>query len=296
MADSNAKEPTLGIQSSIPPSGSSGNTASSVREEDSVPFTYDMGYENRGDFLIFVFKDFGGSEADRNGTEYEVQNLKSVAENWGFPTRSIKVHWDLSEETFKDELNIWAGGNHEKDDCVVIAILTHGLEDVLLTKETRFPIGEIWKCLKGCNSMEGKPKILLIQACRGEQLDEAGNESSTRRLIRSPDVIAGGTKKYVYEYIYPEEPDYIVMYATTLYFKAIRGWLCRYLLEATNVARDKGWDLMNQMTAVARKFSSECCSVKKYPWSHDRIKVTQSPEIFSSLRGKVFLHKGKGEN
>ncbi|XP_046391988.1 caspase-1-like [Ischnura elegans] len=290
MTDSNARETSVGMQSAIRPSERSGNTASSGREEESVPFTYDMGHENRGDFIIFVFRDFGDPKWNRDGTEGEVRNLREVAKNWGFPTHSIKEHWDVTEEKLQDELKQWAETNHEKDDCVVIAILTHGLEDVLLTKETRFPIGEIWKCLKGCDTMEGKPKIVLIQACRGGQLDEAENKSSSRRLISSPDVIDGREKKYVYEYIYPEEPDYIVMYPTAKYFPAFRGWLCHDLREVTSIARDKGWDLMNQMTAVTRKFGSKTGKHGIYPSYQEKIMITQTPEIFSSLRGKIFLH------
>ena len=76
----------------------------------------------------------------------------------------------------------YANGQKKKIDCIMVAILTHGLTgDVLLgvdgqllrnklpkpgTFITKENLKEIFS-VTNCPGMEDKPKLFIIQACRG---------------------------------------------------------------------------------------------------------------------------------
>lgn len=59
---------------------------------------------------------------------------------------------------------------HEKCHSAVVVILTHGNRDILYgTDNQTVPVENIVACLgnANCPNLIGKPKIFIIQACRG---------------------------------------------------------------------------------------------------------------------------------
>ena len=56
----------------------------------------------------------------------------------------------------------------ENDACAVLCILTHGTETDLIGRDTfRMRKQEIVNILDNCAAMRSKPKVVIIQACRG---------------------------------------------------------------------------------------------------------------------------------
>lgn len=65
--------------------------------------------------------------------------------------------------------------NLENSDCLVVVILTHGeKDDFLLAKGGKYHLYEFLKIFSPSEmrSMVGKPKIFIIQACRGDDKDK----------------------------------------------------------------------------------------------------------------------------
>ena len=70
-------------------------------------------------------------------------------------------------------LKEFARSNHSTFDCLVIAILSHGVEGGILgTDEGLVRIEDIINQFSGlnCPTMAGKPKLFFLQACRGGKL------------------------------------------------------------------------------------------------------------------------------
>lgn len=68
-----------------------------------------------------------------------------------------------------------AGKDHTKYDCLLFAVLTHGTKGKLYGTDGKLvPVEEITELFSGnkCPSLIGKPKIFLLQACRGERKDK----------------------------------------------------------------------------------------------------------------------------
>ena len=56
----------------------------------------------------------------------------------------------------------------------MIAVLTHGEEgDILCARDSRYRLDMLVNAFTGqnCPSLAGKPKIFIIQACRGQKVD-----------------------------------------------------------------------------------------------------------------------------
>ena len=73
----------------------------------------------------------------------------------------------------KKQFTDWAGLNYSEADCIVIAILSHGSSsgDGIKGAEGNYvAVDELLKSFtKFIPTLVGKPKILIIQACRGTE-------------------------------------------------------------------------------------------------------------------------------
>ena len=70
----------------------------------------------------------------------------------------------------KRNLRTLAESNHSSFDCLVVAILSHGIDGAVYgTDEQVFKIEDIYNLFSGnnCPTMAGKPKLFFLQACRG---------------------------------------------------------------------------------------------------------------------------------
>lgn len=63
--------------------------------------------------------------------------------------------------------------NHSTFDCVILAILTHGVEGALYgVDEKKLAVEDVFKYFDATRAptLIGKPKIVILQACRGGRL------------------------------------------------------------------------------------------------------------------------------
>lgn len=63
--------------------------------------------------------------------------------------------------------------DHSQCDCLVIVILSHGVENRIYSIDGAYSIDHITSFFtdEKCPSLIGKPKLVLIQACRGTSID-----------------------------------------------------------------------------------------------------------------------------
>lgn len=152
---------------------------------------YKMSRKPRGKVLIINNKIFFGPlEEDeygkkrvtlgtREGTEQDESKIKAVFEQMYFV---VDVHNDKKGEEIKTKLKEEVKKDfHRTADCFVLVIMTHGTAGAIYGVDGKtVSIEEIKMLLSGENfpAMAEKPKILLIQACRGETKDQGVKETT----------------------------------------------------------------------------------------------------------------------
>ena len=79
----------------------------------------------------------------------------------------------------RDTLHKAEKEDHSGADCIFVAVLTHGNDGKLnlYAKDKPYSSDILWKSFTSdkCPSLAGKPKIVLIQACRGRTKDLGTN-------------------------------------------------------------------------------------------------------------------------
>ena len=281
---------------SYPPAGClelSSITSSSSRETtDTGSNGYRMSSTPRGYCIIINNMNFT-SMKDRPGSNWDAQALQDVFGNYlGFHVEPFK---DLSSKEIRTLMQNLQDKDHSKLDCLVVAILSHGENgNVYGTDGVMVSVECITGYFSGtqCPSLGGKPKVFIMQACRGKKFDYGAHVVATdgpdgddprelEEIVMTEDETDGGG----YEMALPEEADYILAYATTPGYVSWRNsafgtWFIKAL---TDVLREQAHqeDFLSMLTEVNRKVAEEFES---------RGKNKQMPAPVTMLRYKLYFH------
>lgn len=108
---------------------------------------------------------FSDSE-DRTGSFVDCKRLQSIFASIGF---DVQVYEDLDVLEIRKTLSDYAGADYTDSPCVVVIILSHGAFRRLKAKSGTYSMIEVFKRFTGenCNTLIGKPKLFLINACQG---------------------------------------------------------------------------------------------------------------------------------
>ena len=148
----------------------------------------DINYEATSGYVLIIHNNIfpQRENVERTGSYEDVWNVKSLFDNFNFRTlvygnlttsKMLKLLTDTSEKDFS------------RFDCFVCVILSHGSNDGIYgTDDEVIKVEEITKLFRrnGCPSLEGKPKIFLIQACHGFEQDRVPIIGSDGEPILSP--------------------------------------------------------------------------------------------------------------
>lgn len=133
---------------------------------------YKMDHKRRGVALIFNHERFFWHLAllDRRGTCADRDNLQRRLSDLGF---DVKCFNDLKAEEVLLKMHEVATSSHMDADCFVCVFLSHGEGNHVYAYDAKIEIPVLTGFFKGdkCQSLVGKPKIFIIQACRGDQHD-----------------------------------------------------------------------------------------------------------------------------
>nr|CAD10676.1 caspase 3 [Geodia cydonium] len=140
---------------------------------------YKMSSRPRGMALIINNRNFTCGMKERVGTDKDAENLYGLF-NWlGMAT--IRKD-NLTGKAMTREFEDLARRDHSAYDCVVVAILTHGISGRLYSTDgDLIPVEDLTKYFDGVNrpSLIGKPKVFVVQACRGGKFDYGVESEST---------------------------------------------------------------------------------------------------------------------
>lgn len=138
--------------------------------DDSIE-QYRMKSSPRGLAVIINNKVFTGKMKKREGTDLDADGLVNL---FRWLSYDVRLFTDLKGKQMMAVLRDVARLDHSSVDSLVVAILTHGVENELYgSDEELIPVAEVFKPFNGysCPSLVGKPKVFLIQACRGGVFD-----------------------------------------------------------------------------------------------------------------------------
>lgn len=204
------------------------------RKDSSDPL-YSVDRKNRGFYdpkgkrgLLLILN----SEENRKGTEKDVENLKTFFGNDGlhfnvYDPRSQESE-DLTTEKLDqvlEEVQRQLNGHLGKCYyCFICVILSHGNENGIKTKDGLKSIDDIRESFNNQQipNFTGRPKVFLIQACRGieQQSSQEIDDADDIRVSLEPMVPEIDEADELIQV--PTDADILLAFATTLGYKSFR--------------------------------------------------------------------------
>ena len=207
---------------------------------------YKMTALPRGIALIINNKLFAenhehGTQSPRQGSEKDVRQVQELFADLGF---EVHIRQDRTKKEMLDEIDFFAYKRVLPDhDCFVLWLMSHGRSgEVFGSDGFPLPIQTIKDMLSNasCEALRGKPKLLFVQACRGDQEDEGVLTNTCRSpAVQRPSVCVDSpsdeTKSRSLERI-AGQTDFLAYYATVegyvSYRNSIKGsYFVRALVE-----------------------------------------------------------------
>jgi hypothetical protein len=136
-----------------------------IAEPGSLRVTLSKGY-----CLILNFREFQLSPDDlREGSEIDVERLQNTFSQLG---AVVRTQSDLTSDQVKKEVRALKRLDWTKYDHLVVAIMSHGAEGTFMTSDSKLPaeyfkVEDFTNALSECHGLAGKPKIFVINTCRG---------------------------------------------------------------------------------------------------------------------------------
>lgn len=223
----------------------------------------------------------------RSGTDVDATRIRSRLKMLGF---EVESYYDATCKQMKVAFCSAAERDHSDADCFVGVILSHGEKDTVFGVDGPLDTDDIFQYFRGnnCKSLAGKPKIFLIQACRGTQLD-AGvpmNVTDAQRFDYEAEQAE--------EIRIPNEADFIVSYSTVPGYYSWRNsangsWYMQALVTVldkygTTMEFQKLLTQVNKLVAYSNKYISNTSPNK--PEMHG---MKQIPSFTSMLTKDLYF-------
>ncbi|XP_046404060.1 uncharacterized protein LOC124169480 isoform X2 [Ischnura elegans] len=120
----------------------------------------------------FIFRDFLHDFKDDplRGSYKDKITIEKAMKSMNFEYEDCNKNWKLTADEMKAKLKEIAE-NKENADCVMIFVSTHGSTrngiEIYYAYEGCLPLSEIVRPFKESKGFRGKPKIFIVDACRG---------------------------------------------------------------------------------------------------------------------------------
>ncbi|XP_065094538.1 caspase-1-like [Ochlerotatus camptorhynchus] len=240
---------------------------------------YSMNGAKRGKVLIFNQENFDDeSYPARTGTDKDVERLNHALPRLGFQKEDIEVHKNMMDSEINGiAVNLENNADLKTSDCLVVVILTHGEEnDMLMAKDKAYNLYEFIEKFTPTTlkSMAGKPKLFIIQACRGVPMGYSGRDQVDSK---------------VEIFTYPEFADLVVVrssqHSNYGFLDEQRGsWLIQdlcHVIESCELEKDTIYDILT----VTQSAVSERCNAENIGFHNTQ----QIPSIYSTLTKKLYF-------
>ncbi|EDW16773.1 caspase [Drosophila mojavensis] len=227
-------------------SGYHKNVAKMVTERHAAE--YNMRHKNRGMAIIFNHEHFDvPTLKSRAGTNVDCENLSRVLKQLDF---DVSVYKDYRYQEIMSTIKYAASQDHTHNDCILVAILSHGEMGYIYAKDTQYKLDNIWSHFTAnhCPTLAGKPKLFFIQACQGDRLDTGVTMQRGRTETDGDSSMS---------YKIPIHADFLIAYSTIPGFYSWRNttrgsWFMQSLC-AELAANGKRMDILTLLTFVCQR-------------------------------------------
>lgn len=249
-----------------------------------------MNNKQRGLALIFNQKNFDHSSDPRYGTEVDCNSLEKSLKELGF---NVQVYNDSTKEEVKRKINEAARADHSDADCFLLAFLSHGEKDHVNTKDGEIKIQDLTDPFKGdkCKSLVGKPKIVVLQACREETYDCPATAAGAFKSKPKKDELMVGTGAIV---TLPAGADFIMCYSVAEGYFSFRNIMkgSWYIQDLCKVLGEHGDSLefTDLLTVVNRKVSMRSVNMSE---NGVVVEKKQMPCFASMLTKQLYFRSKK---
>ncbi|XP_061073630.1 caspase-1-like [Conger conger] len=130
--------------------------------------------------------------SERRGAEKDVENMEKLLKALGY---TVETHRDLSAQDIDEAVKGFSQHQaHLESDSTFVVIMSHGKRDAICgihyndedpQKKNLFLIDNIFKHLntKNCAGLRNKPKVIVIQACRGDEIRTVSDSASAPKSL-----------------------------------------------------------------------------------------------------------------
>nr|XP_057931497.1 caspase-6-like [Doryrhamphus excisus] len=250
---------------------------------------YKMDYNRRGLAVIFNQERFFWRMGmnDRYGTNTDRDNLEMRLRALNF---EVKVYDNYKNEDVLEKIHEAAEANHSDADCFVLIFLSHGENEHVYTYDGKISIQHITSLFKGdkCRSLVGKPKIFVLQACRGDKHDNPCDAVDSE--IKTNEVMVDASAVHTL----PAGADFIMCYSVAEGYYSHRetfngSWYIQDLCELLKKYGDS-LEFTELLTLVNRKVSMRTVFSSKLK---EAIGKKQVPCFASMLTKKLYFRPKK---
>ncbi|XP_047373152.1 caspase-1-like isoform X1 [Sciurus carolinensis] len=142
----------------------------------------------------------------RAGADVDIRDMKMLLEGLGY---NVDVKENLTASDMTTELKAFAARpEHQTSDSTFLVFMSHGIRDGICGKKYSEQVSDvlevntIFQMLNtwNCPSLKDKPKVIIIQACRGENqgvvwLKDSAGDTEGKFLLDLEDLEDDGIKK-----------------------------------------------------------------------------------------------------
>ena len=268
-----------------------------INDVNSMVFDEQKVYKNfsspRGLVLIINNRKFM-QMTERVGTDIDESNLKNLFNQLGY---IVCVSKDLTAKGMLQSIHKFSmRAEHKVFDSCVVCVLTHGENNELFgIDDEALSVHEFMSKLNGlnCPALLHKPKIFILQACRGQRYDPGvritgdATDAFVGNCFGFTSPKPGSCNTDVSNKL-PAEADFLIAYATVPGYVSwrnnIRGsWFIQSICEIF-AKYAKEMDILEMLTLVNKRVS------EVYESSRDSYK--QIPECATRLRRKFYFFPG----
>ena len=229
-------------------------TSRRIPKQQRKDLCYPMKSEPHGLCLIINNSKFYSTTAEgalpnRRGSDVDEHNLNIIFARLNY---KIEVMHDATGASIMQKLKDVSSMDHSRYDSFVCCLLTHGkMNGIYGADGNLVSVADLANFLKGvsCPSLNGKPKMFFIQACRGDDEDKG----ATLESDDGPDSNQLGRSL-------PNAADFLFAYSTapgTVSWRSIQfgSWYISKLCEVLDQHAKEGMDLLSMLTIVNDKVS-----------------------------------------
>uniref|UniRef100_A0A3B5M091 Caspase a n=1 Tax=Xiphophorus couchianus TaxID=32473 RepID=A0A3B5M091_9TELE len=177
--------------------------------------------------LLITNRNFTDDNLTRKGAEKDEENMLNLLRSLQY---EVVKHNDLTAKDIdKALLEFTRHPKLKETDSVFVVIMSHGKRGLILgvdhkiDKPDEFPIDTIYKYLgpNKCSKLMDKPKVIIIQACRGGGHTIVSDSVVSDEASHRPASPTGGLVADSFRYVHKEK-DFISLLSSTPGHAALR--------------------------------------------------------------------------